>query len=73
MVLPLEEATWVAPDGVRYQSPEGVLLFKARHLQDRDQRDFDVTLPLLSQAQRHWLRTTLAQTDPNHRWLTRLG
>ena len=37
MSLPLAEATW-ARDGVRYLQPEIVLLFKARHLRDKDRR-----------------------------------
>jgi hypothetical protein len=73
MVLPLEQATWVGPDHVRYQNPEGVLLFKAKHLRPKDQADFDVCLPLLSAAQRDWLRTALTQTLPAHPWLRRLG
>ena len=72
MVLPLEEATWVGPDNVRYQNPEGVLLFKAAHVQQRDERDFALTLPLLSAPQRDWLRTALSQTLPGHPWLDRL-
>jgi hypothetical protein len=72
MVLPLDEATWVGPDGVRYQNPEGVLLFKASHLGDEDERDLDVSLPMLSPAQRNWLRTALTQTLPGHPWLDRL-
>ena len=39
MSLPLAEATW-ARDGVRYLQPEIVLLFKARHLRDKDRADF---------------------------------
>jgi hypothetical protein len=73
MVLPLEEATWVSPDNVRYQNPEGVLLFKATHLRDKDQADFDVSLPMLSATQRSWLRTALTQTLPEHPWIRRLG
>jgi hypothetical protein len=72
MVLPLEEATWVGPDNVRYQNPEGVLLFKATHVQDRDERDFALALPLLSASQRDWLRASLSQTLPGHPWLDSL-
>ena len=72
MVLPLEEATWVGPDNVRYQNPEGVLLFKASHRRDRDERDFDLSLPMLSPTQRDWLYTALTQTLPAHPWLDRL-
>jgi hypothetical protein len=73
MVLPLDQATWVDPAGVRYQNPEGVLLSKASHLRDKDQRDFDVTLPMLSPARRRWLRTLLLRTLPGHPWLAALG
>lgn len=72
MVLAVEEATWVAPDGVRYQNPEGVLLFKAAHARAKDERDFEEALPLLSRGRRRWLRAALVQAHPGHGWIDRL-
>ena len=66
--MPLAEATWVK-DGVRYLTPEWQLLFKSRGLREKDQRDFEDCLPLLSAAQREWLRTNLI---PDHAWASLL-
>ena len=51
-VAPVEDVTWVADDGIRYLNPEITLHFKARLDRPKDQRDLDVTWPLLSAAQR---------------------
>ena len=66
MSLPLAEATW-ARDGVRYLQPEIVLLFKARHLRDKDRADFAGALPLLEEPRRAWLRRALAAGAPRAR------
>ena len=46
-VVPLEEATWVAADGIRYLRPEITLLYKAVLHRPKDDRDLAVTWPLL--------------------------
>jgi hypothetical protein len=69
---PLEQATWLK-DGVRYLAPEIQLLFKSRGQREKDERDFEDCLPLLSSAQRSWLRDALVLVHPNHSWITRLG
>lgn len=71
-VAAVEDVTWVADDGVRYLSPEIVLLFKARLMRPKDDPDLEATLPVLSADQRAWLRTALGQVAPGHPWLTRL-
>ena len=58
--------------GVPYLSPEVVLLFKAKHRRDKDEADFDGTLPMLSDAERGWLRAGLETIHPGHPWLARL-
>jgi hypothetical protein len=58
--------------GIPYMSPEIVLLFKAKHLRDKDQHDFDGVLPLLDAEQIEWLRTSLQLVHPEHPWLTTL-
>lgn len=69
--MPLSEATFMK-DGVRYMAPEIQLLFKSRGLRDKDQRDFDDCLPLLSNRQRSWLAEALREETPEHPWLVRL-
>ena len=68
----LEDVTWVADDGVRYLAPEVVLAYKARLRRPKDDLDLDACLPVLSTAARAWLRTTVAQVEPDHPWLARL-
>lgn len=69
--LPVSEATW-EKDGVRYLAPELQLLFKAKGVRAKDQRDFDDCLPLLSAAQRGALARWLRMTAPGHDWLRKL-
>jgi len=68
-VLPLDEATWVAADGLRYLRPEIVLFYKARLDRPKDRRDLDVTWPLLGGPARGWLRHAVGRLDAGHAWL----
>jgi hypothetical protein len=68
----LDEVTWVAPDGIRYITPEMALAYKARQLRPKDQRDLAVTLPLLSSGRRAWLRDMVAHLHPGHHWLEQI-
>ena len=72
MVLPLDEVTWTGSNGVRYQNPEIVLLFKARRHRRKDDIDFQATAPLLNQRQRRWLSKMLALIHPGHPWIIEL-
>ena len=55
--------------GLPYLAPEIVLLFKAKHLEARDQIDFDQALPALSADARRWLRDAIEKTHPGHELL----
>ena len=46
-------------DGIPFLAPEVVLLFKSRSKSDKDQRDVETALPVLSAEQRSWLQDTL--------------
>jgi hypothetical protein len=59
-------------DGIPYLAPELVLLFKAKHARDKDQADFDGTVPHLTPAQRERLAELLARVHPGHHWLADL-
>jgi hypothetical protein len=72
VVRPLDEATWVAADGLRYLRPELVLAHKAQLDRDKDDRDLAATLPLLDREARRWLREYLDSTSPGHRWSSAL-
>ena len=73
LVADLDEVTWVAPDGLRYQRPEVTLLFKAAQSRPKDVADAEVMLPLLDERARAWLRRTVARFDPGHAWVTDLA
>lgn len=67
--LPLGRVGWVAPDRVRYLSPEVVLLFKAKGRRPKDDMDFRSLLPRLADDARRWLHDALAVAHPGHPWL----
>jgi Aminoglycoside-2''-adenylyltransferase len=58
--------------GLPYLAPEIVLLFKAKHLEERDQIDFKNALPLLNTDARRWLHDALKRTHRGHEWLSAL-
>ena len=58
-VAPLESVTWLDGNGIRYLNPEIVLFFKAARDREKDNLDFERTLPLLSDTQRAWLNDAL--------------
>jgi Aminoglycoside-2''-adenylyltransferase len=72
MTLPLNKATWLDPQGIRYLNPEILLLFKARDARPKDEADFAEIAPLLSEHRRTWLRETMAQVHLGHPWLDQL-
>ena len=66
---PLDDVTWVAPDGLRYLQPEIALMMKSRLAREKDRIDAAITLPLLDLVQRRRLREYLEDVSPQHRWL----
>lgn len=70
--LPLTALTF-EKDGVPYLKPEVQLFYKARGKRPKDEVDFAVAAPLLSSAQRSWLRDALTLVHPGHPWLAELG
>ncbi|MGB8196583.1 MAG: hypothetical protein WCF25_06225 [Acidimicrobiales bacterium] len=71
--LPYEQVVRHSDTGIPYMSPEIVLLFKAKHLREKDQQDFECLLPLLDAQQIEWLRTSLEIVHPDHEWITLLS
>ncbi|MER7246652.1 hypothetical protein [Kribbella sp. NPDC000426] len=68
----IDEVTWVADDGIRYLNPEIVLLFKARKRRTKDERDFRLVWPLLTEDKQTWLRGMIRRTDTEHPWLQQI-
>ncbi len=71
-VARLEDVTWVDGDGVRYLRPEITLLYKAALHRPKDDRDLDVTWPLLDGDAQEWLREAVGRLYPDHTWRERL-
>lgn len=67
--LPLADATFAAPDGIRYLRPELVLFMKARLARSKDDADLAMILPGLEPASRNRLRGWIELAHPGHRWL----
>jgi hypothetical protein len=72
IVAPLDEVTWVADTGIRYQCPEVTLHYKAVQHRPKDDRDLAVTWPLLDPDARAWLVTVVGRLYPDHPWLERM-
>ena len=68
----IESIGAVTPDGIPYLTPEIQLFYKARQRRDKDETDFKAALPILTEAQRTWLSTAIAETHDNHPWLPAL-
>jgi hypothetical protein len=63
----------VTADGIPYLKPEIQLLYKANGRRPKDEIDFDVTLPMLTESQRQWLSDALRLAyGPDHPWSTRM-
>ena len=60
-------------DGIPYLLPHGGLLFKAKYGRAKDEADFAVAAPLLTDDQRAWLVEQLARLHPGHPWLAALS
>ncbi len=67
--LPLEEATWVASDGIRYLRPELVLAHKVVLARAVDEHDLAATLPLLDAEGSERLAGLVPTGHPWHRML----
>ncbi|HEY7692084.1 MAG TPA: hypothetical protein VH816_07035 [Gaiellaceae bacterium] len=70
--LPLVNAIERTPDGIPFLRPEIVLLFKAKHVREKDVADFDRALPRLELQRRRWLAEALRVVHPGHAWIERL-
>ena len=70
---PLREIVERSPTGLPYLAPEVQLLFKAKQPREKDEQDFALALPALSDARRAWLRGALAIAHPGHPWIAACG
>jgi hypothetical protein len=73
MRLPYERVVARTADGIPYARPEIALLFKAKHVRDKDEVDFMAVLPTLEPDARAWLAQALERIHPGHAWLELLA
>jgi hypothetical protein len=71
--LPYDELIEHTPDGIPYERPEVVLLFKAKQARPKDEADLAAVLPQLTGDRRRLLAGWIAQVHPGHFWLPDLG
>lgn len=69
---PLAELHLSSNTGVRFLSPEVVLLYKSKNPGDKDEQDFAAVLSRLDAARTRWLRDAIAASHPTHHWLRKL-
>ena len=69
---PRSQAIATTAGGVPYLRPEAVLLYKAKAVSTKDEKDFSLCVPLMEAAARAWLRVSLARVHPYHPWIGRL-
>jgi len=65
---PLAELGMATSRGVPFIRPDIALLYKAKQLRFKDQRDFESSAPTLDATARAWLGAALDQAHPGHRW-----
>lgn len=70
--LPRQALLWER-DGIAYLRPEIQLLHKAPGRCPQDQDDFEASLPLLTTAERAWLRDALRTAHAGHPWIAALS
>jgi hypothetical protein len=68
-----EDMVLASPDGIPFLSPVGVLLYKAKHLRDKDEADFSNVLPTLPQVELDWLNSALKVAHPGHPWIKQIS
>ncbi len=69
---PLAECLVLSDAGVRFLSPEVVLLYKSKGPRDKDEHDFAAVVRRLDAERRRWLRAAIALNHPAHHWLQSL-
>jgi hypothetical protein len=70
--LPVERLSFVSKRGVPAVVPEVQLLYKARHDVEKNEHDFALAAPRLTEEQRTWLRGALELVHPGHQWIDAL-
>jgi hypothetical protein len=73
ITFPAESLIQESPDGIPYLHPSVVLLYKAKHLREKDHQDFLSVKDRLDQWNKQWLIRALESHLPGHAWINYLG
>lgn len=68
-----EQVIRYSPDAIPYLHPAIVLLYKAKHMRDKDHQDFLLVKDRLSEQDKKWLLHSLEIHQPDHPWIGLLG
>lgn len=72
ITMPYSDLILHTGEGIPYAAPEVVLLFKAKHLREKDIADFQRVLPSMDQTRRSRLTGWLTRVHPGHPWIETL-
>ncbi|SCB18842.1 nucleotidyltransferase domain-containing protein [Rhizobium hainanense] len=72
LAMPRGDMIRKTADGLPFLAPAAILLFKAKHWRNKDEKDFDLALPRLAASERADLRLWLERLHPDHDWIARL-
>lgn len=73
LTLPLEKVVASSANDLPILIPEIVLLFKGKYLEEKDQKDFESTLPRLTENSKMWLKNSLELCyGTQHQWIAKL-
>lgn len=70
---PAADVIVTSKTGIPIIAPEIQLLYKAKGLRPKDERDFHTLRDMLEPAQRIWLRSALETNHPGHAWISALA
>ena len=69
---PRDQAIHLNDQGIPFLAPANVLLFKAKHIRNKDQQDFDRVLPHLRPHEKVLLHRWIVSEYVEHPWLEQL-
>ena len=73
IILPLERFTCWNNDNIPFVHPAWLLLYKAKYLKEKDQKDFKEVIKILLKDDLKWLHQALSRHQPGSHWLRELN
>lgn len=73
ITAPRSEMVGMTSDGIPFERPQGVLLYKAKAARPKDEADFAACVAVMDAESRRWLADALTRAHPGHPWIERLA